>query len=193
MNRKKVLYVPGMDGEPTERQNLPERWAEHDLEVEFIHINWAGSDYLQWLQYAGEIVESTPKEEAEEGWLIAGDSAAGKAILSLMARHPDNINRAAIFSAKIDPYRSNAVLEENYPNVGISSETLPGDLNNLTPQTLQRIMYTYALADKVVRPEDAVLEGAVPLLVPGIDHPDAIRQAITTYSGVVTDFLKQDN
>lgn len=183
-----VIYIGGVGNEPAEQKQLPELWKPYGLEVHPTPIDWTSSNYEDRLQSIGERIDQLTRVGRVS---LVGASGGGKAVLSLLARHPEMVHRVVAISSKMSPYELAPDTEEKYPNLKISSNILPGDLDTIHLSMRERILCVHPLSDNVVNPRDAVLEGACELTVGAYDHIKGIRQALMVNGGHITTFIQQ--
>jgi len=189
-NPEYVIYIPGVGDVPAERNNIPARWQSLGLETELHHINWSAVDYKQRIEAIGARIV----ELSKQGRVSAvGDSGGGKPVLSLFARHTEHLHRIATISSKVEPYVLAPKTAAALPNLVLSSDTLPMDLEKIRSESVRsRILCVHPISDAVVAPEDAVLEGAEEYTVDAHDHITGIRLALTADADVIARFLQQD-
>jgi pimeloyl-ACP methyl ester carboxylesterase len=184
-----VLYIPGVGDEPKEQERLPELWCRFDLEVEIAPIDWSNTDYEERL--AG--IAERAKQLSQVGRVsLIGASGGGKAALSLFARQPDIIHKIVTINTKINPYDLHPDSQAKYPNLALSSDILPSDLQQLSVPMRTRILCVHPLTDDVVKPTEAVLAGAHELTVQAHDHIEGIRRALLMHGEDISEFLSTD-
>lgn len=188
MSREKVIYIPGVSDEPAVQKDVPTQWwHKYGLCVDPRKIDWKGTDYEQRLERLGRRIERLGTVS------LMGASGGGKTVLSLFARHPDNVYRVVTISSKVGPYDfKKPARREQYPNLAASSDILPADLEHLSDEMRRRVLCVHPRTDNVVEPVDAVLTDAVEHTVQADGHIPGIARALTVESGVIADFLRAD-
>ncbi len=185
----RVLYIAGIGGLPEVQDTLAELWEPYGLSVDYEPIDWTATDYKQRLVSIGErIVELSEHDRVS----LVGASGGGKPVMSLLARHPDYVHRAVTISSKVNPYDIGSGTRQAYPNLVLSSDTLPDDLSQITAEMRKRVLCVHPLSDEIVAPKDAVFEGASQHTVQADGHVAGIARALTVDSNVIIDFIRQD-
>jgi pimeloyl-ACP methyl ester carboxylesterase len=186
---ERVLYIAGIGGLPEVQDTLAELWEPYGLSVEYEPLDWTAIDYEQRLVIIGErIIELSEHDRVS----LVGASGGGKPVLSLLSRHPDYVHRAVTISSKVNPYDIGSGTRHAYPNLVLSSDILPDELNQITAEMRKRVLCVHPLIDEIVAPEDAVLEGANQHTVRADGHVAGIAHALTVDSNVIIDFIQQD-
>jgi pimeloyl-ACP methyl ester carboxylesterase len=183
------LYIPGVGNEPKEQEHLPELWGQFGFEVEFAPIDWTETNYEERLT---DIAERANQLSQLGRVSLVGASGGGKAALSLFARQPDAIHKIVTISTKINPYNLHPDSQAKYPNLVLSSDMLPSDLQQLSVLMRTRILCVHPLTDDVVKPTEAVLAGAHELTVQAHDHIEGIRRALLMHGRDISEFLSTD-
>ena len=186
---ERVLYIAGIGGLHEVQDTLTELWGPYGLYLEHQPIDWTATDYEQRLVSIGERIVQLSEQDRVS---LVGASGGGKPVMSLLARHPDYVHRTVTISSKVNPYDIGSGTRQAYPNLVLSSDTLPDDLNQITAEMRKRVLCVHPLSDEIVAPEDAVLEGANQHAVQADGHVAGIARALTVDSNVIIDFIRQD-
>jgi pimeloyl-ACP methyl ester carboxylesterase len=190
VSNERVLYIPGVGSEPVEQERLAELWSRFDVEVEIAPIDWSDTNYEERLWAIGNrIVDLSANERVS----LVGASGGGKAVLSLLAKHPDNIHRVVTVSGKVGPYILGSGTKKAYPNLKISSDRLPLDIDELTECARNKILCVHPISDDDVKPKDTLLSGANELTINAHGHIVGIRQALTLYGYKLVEFIRSDD
>ena len=198
---RKLIVVPGFNASE-ERvkffQKATQPWEQQGITSLVVPVPWHEGDHLTHL----DMLDDTVSREISGGNKVSllGASAGGVLAINALAENPE-IDKVITVSSRIKPTTIEGYLDlESIRDLSPSSaegiELLDASKDDsLPPELRSRIMNTRALSgDDQVPPQLSYLEGAYNVwMPPARSHIDAVTTAMTKHSGIIIDFLKQED
>lgn len=193
MAKIQIIYIRGLgDNLAIGQQIAVALWRAYAVEPHFFAHKWSGPEMYEAKQERLLKLIDTLHEKSGQPVGLIGSSAGASLALNAYAERKDKVKGVVSICGKIlrpetlDPER----MKKNLAFYD-SMKRVENSLKQLSREDRTKIRSVYSSGDRMVRPQDSIIDGAHNVLTGSTGHARTILLQITLGAKANLDFLKQ--